>query len=489
MPRSLTLRRIFPGLAVGPVILFLKIFFGKSTFEFISMDMSSNASQLRLTPQTMGMVNASSPPIGAIDTANRLLQRNHDEFHITWNDAGLHNHIAHALLTLYSLGANSEQLQRAFDDGQEIQRPRPSYSEGSDVQLSDPDIFYGALGRQENYRDYLDFFTKAIERDGWKRIVNKYCFERGRIADELFARLFSGGYHPLIHLGFGIEFEQPAIIAEALAECAIHDEGAGRAFLNSAEVMASAGWTFESPPEVSLAKLIDSIHATDELRTAARWEDPNKMQSVFDRVGTKMEIVAVLFQVRPDTLKRKEAEMISACAYFTGAAQRADNAIKMDFFYMHDVTSSIFVSVILAQDWISDSAKVRLLEWKGRLDLAWYASRGAPRLNIDAINDYQPTMSAGMDWPDLYQAVNSMHDDGHVAKIIRAFKNGEEVCARFAELEGTPAFPVRGAAWLKLAQMAYDSTVNTEPDGEIPKWVMNAGFDQAWDKVPRRAKL
>lgn len=181
--------------------------------------------------------------------------------------------------------------------------------------------------------------------------------------------------------------------------------------------------------------------------------------------------------------------MISACAYFTGAAQRADNAIKMDFFYMHDVTSSIFVSVILAQDWISDSAKVRLLEWKGRLDLAWYASRGAPRLNIDAINDYQPTMSAGMDWPDLYQAVNSMHDDGHVAKIIRAFKNGEEVCARFAELEGTPAFPVRGAAWLKLAQMAYDSTVNTEPDGEIPKWVMNAGFDQAWDKVPRRAKL
>lgn len=33
---------------------------------------------------------------------------------------------------------------------------------------------------------------------------------------------FTGFLHPIIHLGFGVEFQQPAIIAEALAQAAVH---------------------------------------------------------------------------------------------------------------------------------------------------------------------------------------------------------------------------------------------------------------------------
>ena len=36
-----------------------------------------------------------------------------------------------------------------------------------------------------------------------------------------------GFLHPIIHLGFGVEFKQPAIIAEALAEAAVHDNWIG----------------------------------------------------------------------------------------------------------------------------------------------------------------------------------------------------------------------------------------------------------------------
>lgn len=32
---------------------------------------------------------------------------------------------------------------------------------------------------------------------------------------------FTGFLHPLIHLGFGVEFDQPAIVAEALAQAAV----------------------------------------------------------------------------------------------------------------------------------------------------------------------------------------------------------------------------------------------------------------------------
>ena len=55
---------------------------------------------------------------------------------------------------------------------------------------------------------------------------------------------------------------------------------------------------------------------------------------------------------------------------------------------MHAHNSSIFLKTFLAQPWISDENKARLLEWKGRHDLALYASRRAPDLRVDDIRNY-----------------------------------------------------------------------------------------------------
>lgn len=56
----------------------------------------------------------------------------------------------------------------------------------------------------------------------------------------------------------------------------------------------------------------------------------------------------------------------------------------------HHVTSAPFFTTVNAQDWISFDTKVRLLEWKIRMDLVQYAARGAPELSLDAITSYQP---------------------------------------------------------------------------------------------------
>lgn len=39
--------------------------------------------------------------------------------------------------------------------------------------------------------------------------------------------IITGLLHPMIHLGYGLEFNQPAIVAEALANAAIHDDFMG----------------------------------------------------------------------------------------------------------------------------------------------------------------------------------------------------------------------------------------------------------------------
>ena len=40
-------------------------------------------------------------------------------------------------------------------------------------------------------------------------------------------QLGAGIMHPWIHLGFGIEFEIEDVVAEALAECAVHEDELG----------------------------------------------------------------------------------------------------------------------------------------------------------------------------------------------------------------------------------------------------------------------
>lgn len=192
--------------------------------------------------------------------------------------------------------------------------------------------------------------------------------------------------------------------------------------------------------------------------------------------------LAAQFHVKPEDLEEKTAEMINTCAYFMGGAQWPGKAVKFDFFYMHCVNASIFFSAFLGQEWMRVEDKVRLLEWKGRLDLAMYASRGTPELRLEEVTGYEAKRK--WSWEEIARKVDGMEDDGHVSKLIRALKNGEERCRAF---EGRQGFPIKGDMWLQLARMTVDSVDG--PNKETAKWVRNAGFAKAWEKVPDRARL
>ena len=74
---------------------------------------------------------------------------------------------------------------------------------------------------------------------------------------------FAGFLHPLIHLGFGVEFQQPAIVAEALAQAAVHDNWIGP-FLHGAEEAAAS-----IDESKGLVQLLNEIRADKKLSTAA----------------------------------------------------------------------------------------------------------------------------------------------------------------------------------------------------------------------------
>jgi hypothetical protein len=339
--------------------------------------------------------------------------------------------------------------------------------------MSDPANFQKFLGDEKYYHDYLVFFQRESEAKGWQAVINEYLFAGDDNANDMLVRTFSGFLHPLIHLGFGVEFQQPAIIAEALAQAAVHGNWIGKFYL-PAEKRAVTNVTKDGGK--TLIQLLREIHDDEELRSAPHWSDGNKIRDgIIPRAGEKMLSYATQYVVRPeDDLAQKTAEMINAAILYTASAQHPPKEVKFDFYFMHCVNSSIFYSAFLKQDWLSDANKRRLLEWKGRTDLVMYASRRAPDMLIEEIKQYKPKKADS----NVFQRVLTIDDDGHASKLIRSLAHGKQVCAKYEEMDG---FEIKGEMWDKLLHMAIDSVEVTEP-----RWVRSAGFEEAWENVRER---
>ncbi|KAK4546135.1 hypothetical protein LTR36_002272 [Oleoguttula mirabilis] len=410
------------------------------------------------------------------NTASELLQKNHDSHHIFFNKGGFHNHEAHHLLTLWALRAEPGELRKAYNINEGYQRPLGPLNESILAEMHDPDKFSNSLGNEKYYHEFLLLFQKEIATSSWQEVVDKYLFAGDESADDMLARTLAGFLHPLIHLGFGIEFHQPAIIAEAMAQSAVHDNYMRRLFIPAEKAAKNRG----CEESKTIVELLDAIHHNTELRNAPRWSDGNKLRDgIMGRAGDRMIEYASQFRVKPDELERKTAEMTNAAAYYTAGAQRADKMIKYDFYYMHCVNCSIFFSAFLKQDWLSDANKVRLLEWKVRNDLAMYASRKSPDIRIDDIRDYRPKQPSG--WDEIEDRVCRLDDDGHASKLVRALAHGERICQPYDDRE---EFRIKHDDWLQMGHMAIDSV--EEPSAN---WVRSAGFDEAWENVPARPQL
>ena len=165
---------------------------------------------------------------------------------------------------------------------------------------------------------------------------------------------------------------------------------------------------------------------------------------------------------------------------------------------MHGVNCSIFFSAFLKAPWISDKHKARLLEWKGRNDLALYASRRCPKPLLDEIQNYKPVKPQQSSWNAVIERMMSHQDDGHGIKLVRALRHGEEICKPY---DGKPSFKIRNGMWEKLGNMGKYRIISIDPSRYLmghslltisvaidsvensgDSWVHSAGFNEAWEK-------
>ena len=256
------------------------------------------------------------------------------------------------------------------------------------------------LGKEEYYPDFLAFFKREMDtRHGGRRyeeVVNEYLFAGTPEADDLLVRLYSGFLHPLIQLMYGLEWKQPAIVAEGLAQAAVHGDDIGPSYLLPAEEAA------KSRKQGEMGKILDllerGVRQNEKLAKAAQMKDGNKIRDgILKRAREEAVELASKVNLKrtEEELKERTREMYDAAVFMASAAalvkrEKKKKGPRFDFFLMHHVTSAPFFTTVNSQDWISLGTKVRLLEWKIRMDLVQYAARGAPELSLDAIASYQP---------------------------------------------------------------------------------------------------
>lgn len=442
-----------------------------------------------LPPSRPPLGRVVSPPPESNSTASHLLRENHTRFHVYFRNVAGHNHIAHAVLTTLALGGTPEDLHRAYEEYVFLQRPLRAvdWAVVREMQRSEK-AFRANMQQQDMYPNYLALFTGEIEaqQGDWQAVVTKHCFARTELADFMFAQLFEGLYHPFIHMGLGVEFGLAGVVAEGLAHTASHDPMRVWPFFVMAEKLAAAekGKGKERRP---LVELYGEVRASSTLRNAPRAADgPWRLRDgIIGQVLEEMAQVAAQFWVEPteEDVERATAEMISCAAWACGAAEGPRGQRRIDFFLMHCVTSSLVVTAMARQPWIKIADKARLVEWKTRLDLAWYAASAAPVLRGENVVGYEPTLSKGLGWEALYKTAREQHDDGHITKYMRAIKNGEDATARYEREPNAANFlPVRGESWLRLAQFCHDTT--TGPLKAEDKWVFGIGYDEMWGTVP-----
>jgi len=130
---------------------------------------------------------------------------------------------------------------------------------------------------------------------------------------------------------YGMEWAQPAIIAEALAQTCVHRNDL-KSFLLETEKEAKS----VSADMPSIWSLYETVKADSALANAVRMEDPNKLRDgVLVRARAEMMKIAARVKVKPEELEDRTAEMFNTVvAMAAAAAIHPRKNPKFDFFLM-----------------------------------------------------------------------------------------------------------------------------------------------------------
>jgi len=317
-----------------------------------------------------------------------------------------HNHSTQYALALWAMGADDEILRAAYYDF-EVKHQIPIFKSPERITTKN---FNEHLGDDEYYIAYLEYYTEIVRSKGVVAPLEEHIFDlkanfiAGKNADEqprMLDRFLDGIMHSFIHTGNGLEFGLPGLVAEGLAWTAVH-------LSSSPAVIPSSLWDSSAPGTVEsltsrflgLGKTAPETQGnTHALTILARiLKDPqfdalpeaDRYDQVYFNAESKYGD-AIAEHVRawsfdrmdPKEVERKIEELVWAAAviYTIGGWNKGEN-FNSDFFSVHFITSSLFLSPVAAV--LKPVSQELLLRSYFAVCLTWWIGRGRQGFDIPA---------------------------------------------------------------------------------------------------------
>ncbi|KAF9555920.1 hypothetical protein CPC08DRAFT_765575 [Agrocybe pediades] len=392
------------------------------------------------TRQVSSENSFSFPDVTPASTAaiQRILKDNHLRHHVFFNDKGFHNHIVHTTLTLWCLGADERVLQRSYEEHSKKQRP--AFASPHAITKEN---WIEHLGDENFYQAYVEFFKSELEQRQFKceELLEEYIFSASanfipgaKKQPEMLSRFFDNLFHPMIHVGFGLEFSVPGVFVEGLAQAAMHPPTATRMipqelFEQDVSPSSNTGTDPSSTANVHALSILARVLADPAFELTSPPENiPSYFSHVVNDHGDAIRKHAAAWTLEGD-LRKKVEELIWAATVIYGVGGLEESGeLNADFFLMHLVTSSVFLFNVLSR---LTQRKSQELFLRGYLSvsLAYYIARGRPHLDIQSFFGHHtetfhtaamiPQLQLPEPWSRILRSA-IMHMDDHVPKLQRA---------------------------------------------------------------------
>ncbi|ORX84007.1 hypothetical protein K493DRAFT_360857 [Basidiobolus meristosporus CBS 931.73] len=349
------------------------------------------------------------------NTFEELVAKNHRE-HGLFMEHDYHNHAVHLLGSLYDLGASAERMRemyRKLETRYLYKLPEPKYQVNRDN-------YREFVGKNDAYRDLVDFFEKEVGKLGFDGAFNRYV-------PSLLPGLCGHLVHPLIHLGYAVEFNNDLVLAEALAFGTLAYDAHGELI---DKVLPTATST-------------DPVKIIEEVSKDTHYEDVDKgpaAESKFTRAidAKHLEYTQKYFAAWDanfpgDDYAAKVYELSQAITLlFLGYS----SSYRLNFFLCHVMTGFHAVRVLLPRLAKNDQVRALRLIWLTALFM--YVAEGHPKPEWNEVNGYsidRLPKDRNKAWEEVTKAaINDEDIHGHVVKSVRAMK---ELAKVYPEGEST----------------------------------------------------
>ncbi|KAF9486957.1 hypothetical protein BDN71DRAFT_1405413 [Pleurotus eryngii] len=438
-----------------------------------------------------------------------VLQDNYKKWHVYIDDYGRHNHATHHMLALWSLGADENVIKAAYKSNCSYQKP--AFKSPGPIDESN---FVEHLGDHAYYNAYMHFFYKVLQDHTVSEVLEKYLFSNemnfpsqsdGKKNPQMLSRLLDAIVHPLIHIGYGLELNIPGMLVEGLASAAIHQttstkvinldlfNAASQSVVVSTNLMQKL--VLEGHPTANAPK--ENIHA---LKMMARMLADSRLDGCvvsdpFAIYSKTMEDVGLIIKsyvdewtldtADPAMVPKKFEELVWFFMIIYGISTwKGGDILHADFFYMHLITSSLFLPSVLP--YLSPRSQVLLLRSYMMVCLTWWVGLGRQRPDIRGFfkadtayprppgpqpaplvltfpSPSSPSAITPNPWLPLLQS-SIVHVDEHLPKLMRAL-------AHYGTLYGT-----RGAEDAEFINTGLDGAECL--DGTL--FIRAAGLTAKW---------